>query len=157
MPNKWGGRAAALFVGLLVAVGAYFLGSLVGDRLANGFTFDWYRHAGAASFPASDVLLTVALVAAAFSIVALALVTGPTAVLTRWRSKRLRFTPPIVTEPVSLDVHAGRLFVALPILGALLATLVAYGLFQAPLTQDGVAITKLSTNGYMLLTGMAAA
>lgn len=157
VPNRWVGRGAALFVAILLGVGGYFFGAAVADRLANGFTFDWFVHPGDTRFPVGDVLPAVGLVAGLAAFLAGGLAVGPTAFATRLWMKRARYSPPQYSAPQSLDVLATRFLVVLPVTLGLLATLGCYILLASPLAQGGVAISNVSVFGYVVLMSWAAA
>ena len=157
MPNRWGARALALGAALLLGAGAYFLGSFVGDKLANGFTFDWYVSPVAKSYGHEVILPAVGIAAALAALVAVGLVVGPAALLARWRVKANGYVAPRYRDPVSLDVHAGRLLVALGAGAALLAVLLAYVFLASPMLQGGALVSRVKPEGYKLLVAQAAA
>lgn len=157
MPNRWGARALALAASLLLGAGGYFAGKFVGDKLAYGFTFDWYVAGPERAYALATVLPAVAIAAGVAAVVALALTAGLAALYARWRVKANAYTPPRYREPVSLDVHAGRLLVALGLGAALVATLAAYVFLASPMLQGGSLVERVKPAGYSMLVADGAA
>ena len=155
MPSKWLGRGTALGVAAVMAVGGYFLGGLIGERLARGFTFDWYVHEVHARYEMGEVLAAVSGMTAGAALLSLIILSGLTAFLTRKLAKRMGYAPPRLRDPESVDVHAGRLGLLLGQTGVLVA-LILYVYFSYPVTfSGGIDVAEpygdLSANGYMLL------
>ena len=151
MPRWWAGAAAALAAGLLVGAAGWYVGDLVGARLADGFTFDWYVHAPEPKVPVPDALRVAAMAAGLAAFVGVSLTVGPAALLTRKASERMRHAPPRYRDPLSLDVHAVRLLLGLATAAALLAILGGFVLFS----NEGV--RNLTPRGYRQLVALAAA
>ncbi len=156
MPSRWGGRALALVAGALLGIAGYLLGAIVGDRLAFGFTFDWYVSPVARSYPVGVVLGAAAIAAAVGAVASLALLAGPVALLARQRLRATRHVPPRYPRAVSLDVHAGRLLVALPALAALLAALLGYLFFASPMASGAAPVSSVTPRGYSAMVADAA-
>src|SRR5438094_1621486 len=157
IPDRWAGRGASLALGVLLAICGFFVGQLVGHRLAYGFTFDWYKLGPRASFPASDALFAAALVAAGAAVLAIALVVPLAAVGTRFWAARVRYVPPRYSAPRSVDVHAGLLLALLGGGLGLVAALVGYVVLASPMLQHGSIISAVSPSGYELLLAGAGA
>ena len=163
MPNRWVGRGAALVMAAISGVIGWLVGGWIGDKLANGFTFDWYVHETKASYGLAEVLPHVASNAAFAALLSISVGVFSTAATTRLMMKRARYTPPRYASPVSTDVHFGRL-AALALLAApILAVLGAYVLLASPLFAGqlegagGEVIENISPDGFVLLMAGSAA
>lgn len=163
MPNKWIGRAAALFAAVISGAIGWFAGLWIGDKLAFGFTFDWYVHPAEPTYTLSEVLPHVASTSAFAAFLSVSIGVFLTGALTRLVMKRARFTPPRYSTPVSLDVHFGRLSVVALIAAPLLGVLLAYVVLATPLFAgavrgtSGVVISNVSASGFALLVAGASA
>ena len=151
MPRWWAGAAAALAAGLLVGAAGFYVGDLVGVRLSEGFTFDWYVHPVKEQYAIEEGLKSAAIAAALGAAVGVGLATGPAAFLTRKASERMRHVPPRYREPHSLDVHAVRLLLGLTLGAALFTLLLGF----VVLTNQGV--RAFLPSGYRQLVAVAAA
>ena len=121
MPNRWGGRALAVVAAAMMGTLGFFVGRTLGDKLAFGFTFDWYVSPTPAAYPLSTGLTYAAIAAAVGALFTVAILTGPSALLARWRLKANRHPPPPYANPIGLDLHGGRPGFLLPGFTALLA------------------------------------
>lgn len=159
IPNKWWARASVLGAAVFVAICAYALGQEAARRLASGFTFDWYVHAGRAAYADSEVLLVASIAASAAASLAVGIVGFGASWFTRARMRALRHVPPRYGDATGLDVHLGRLLFALPILAGVLALLLGYVVLSSPmLFERGAAgVTRLSPNGYVVIVSLASA
>lgn len=157
MPNKWVGRGVALVSALVSGVIGWFVGSWIGDKIAYGFTFDWYVHPIEPSYELHEVLPHVAITAALAVFLSVSSGVFLTAATTRWTMRRMRYTPPRYSRPVGVDVHFGRLVGAGLVFAPLLAVLLAYTLLAAPLFESfaygtrGAVIHNVSPDGLVLL------
>ncbi|HEX2022684.1 MAG TPA: MMPL family transporter [Candidatus Thermoplasmatota archaeon] len=136
MPSKWIGRLAAVVLAALAAWGAYLGAAWLAQRWAYGFTFDWYVHDGAPRFAVADALKVGGAAAGLGALAAVALLAPLAAFATRFAMKRLRYAPPRLAEPTSLDVHGARLALAALLAGGLVA-LALYAYFSYPVEWAG--------------------
>lgn len=159
MPSRWGGALAALAAALLLGVAGWFAGDAAGDRLANGFTFDWYEHAPQASYPVGDALRVGALVAGLAAALAVAIAVGPTSFATRKLIDRMRHVPPRYKDALGLDVHAVRLLLALTAAASLGVLLAGFVALSNPSFWGGgaAAIRDLPPQGYRALLAASVA
>ncbi|HVM45868.1 MAG TPA: MMPL family transporter, partial [Candidatus Thermoplasmatota archaeon] len=163
MPNKWVGRVSATVLALLAGVVGWFIGVWIGDKLAYGFTFDWYVHPVHASYGLEEVLPHVASTGAFAALLSTTIGVFSTAFVTRLLMRKMRYTPPQYSRPVSTDVHFGRLAAAALFLAPLLATLLAYVALASPLFEAtlrggrGAVIENVSPDGFVLLMGATSA
>ena len=163
MPNKWVGRAAAVILAALSGVVGWSIGAWIGDKLAYGFTFDWYVHETHPAYELAEVLPHVASTAVLAALLSVTIGVFSTAAVTRLFMKRMRYTPPRYSQPVSTDVHFGRLALFALVAAPLLAVLVAYVLLASPLFvgratgAGGSVIQAISPGGFQLLVAGASA
>lgn len=163
MPSAWLGRVSALVSAAISAVVGWFVGAWIGDKLAYGFTFDWYVHPPGRSFTIGEVLPHVASTSALAAFLSVGVGVFLTAATTRLLMKRMRYTPPRYSHPMSTDVHFGRLAGGALIVAPLLGVLLAYVLLATPLfgplfgSERGEVITNISPAGFQLLLAVAAA
>lgn len=123
MPRWWAGAGAALVTAALLGAAGYALGDVVGAKLAEGFTFDWYVHPAKAQYAQDEALRAGAVTAGVAALLAIALTFGPTSMATRKVMSRTGHVPPRYDEPRTLDVHVVRLLLAVGVASALLALL----------------------------------
>lgn len=159
MPRWWAGAAAALFAGVLVGAAGWYVGDLVGARLANGFTFDWFVHAPQPRTPTGDALRVASIAAAVGAFVAIALVLAPVSFATRRAMARMRHVPPRYREPTSLDVHALKLVFMLGTGTALVTLLLGFLYYEYPSFFGGpaTAVRSLSAGTFRNLVAAASA
>lgn len=160
-PNKWIGLAAAVLLAGVAGAVSFLVGDFVGEKLAYGFTFDWYVSHPESSYGIAHVLENVAVGAAVAALLATLLNGVGTAWSTRLLLRRMRYTPPRYSNPVSVDVLTVRLLVALPIALGLLAALLTYVLLASPMVQTdatgarGALIEHVTPAGFQLLVASA--
>ena len=164
MPSKWVGRVGALVAAAISAVVGWFVGAWIGDKIAYGFTFDWYVHPVHASYDLAEVLPHVASTGALAALLSIGVGVFSTAALARLTMRRARYTPPAYSRPVSTDVHFGRLAGAALLFAPFLAALLAYVLLSAPLFEGrlagdgrGAVIENVSPDGVVLLLAATSA
>lgn len=162
-PNKWIGLAAAVVLAAVSGVVSFYIGSWIGDKLAYGFTFDWYVSHPEDAYTAAHVIENVGVAAALAAFLSVLLNAGGTAWTTQLLMKRLRYTPPRYSQPVGVSVAAVRLLVALPVAIGLFSALLAYVLFATPMLETGATgargsmIEHVTPAGFQLLNASASA
>ncbi|HUR68654.1 MAG TPA: MMPL family transporter [Candidatus Thermoplasmatota archaeon] len=160
IPNKWIGRAGAVVSALISAVIGWFVGFWIGDKLAYGFTFDWYVHPSEGAYAMGDVLPHVFSTAAVSAFLSTLIGVFLTAATARALMKRARYTPPRYRAPVSADVHFGRLMIAALVAIPFLALLLAYVFLASPLIASlgqAPVIDRISPSGFRMLVAAASA
>lgn len=151
MPSRWGGRVLALVAALFLGAAGFVAGRFAGQKLAFGFTWDWYALVPQRAYTQGLVVGVAALAAALSALLAAALATAGAHHLARWRMRANAYAPPRYSRPLAYDRHAARLAAGLPLAAALLVALVIW----AFLAVEGIA--RVTPAGYAALVADAAA